>query len=258
MMQAMLHEQAEDLLGAMLDGELDALTSAKVEAHVGVCPACTVEFARLSALSAAIRERATRHAAPDALRHALFPAPAPVGRTPALSPMRDRLARWLRPAAGGFAIGAALATGFAVLVDTHDADTQIADNIVAAHVRGLQPGHLTDVQISDQHQVKPWFDGRIDLAPPVKDLTAQGFDLVGGRLDYFQGREAAVVVYRRHLHVIDLFVARSANAGSVSSAGLVTSNGYNIVHWRDGGREYWAVSDLNAAELGDFAEAVRR
>lgn len=256
MMQAMLHEQAEDLLSALLDGELDALTSARVEAHVGVCPTCTAEFARLTALSAAIRERATRHPVPDALRDAVFPKPAPAARTP--SPLRDRLSRWLRPAAGGFVVGAALATGFAVLIDTHDADTQLADNIVSAHVRGLQAGHLTDVQISDQHQVKPWFDGKIDLAPPVKDLTAQGFDLVGGRLDYFQGREAAVVVYHRHLHVIDLFVARSAKAGAVSGPSLTTANGYNIVHWRDGDREFWAVSDVNAAELNEFAEAIRQ
>jgi len=256
-MQAIPHEQARDLLGAILDGELDALTSARVEAHVGACPACAAELERLAALSAAIREHATRHTTPDALRDALFPKPAPAARSPAPNPMRDRLARWLRPAAGGFAIGAALATGFAVMVDTHDADTQLADNIVSAHVRGLQPGHLTDVQVSDQHQVKPWFDGKVDFVPPVKDLTPQGFDLVGGRLDYFRGRPAAVVVYRRRLHIIDLFVARTETQAATPAA-LSTSSGYNVVRWTAGGQEYWAVSDMNAAELMEFAEAVRR
>jgi anti-sigma factor RsiW len=258
MMQAMPHDQAEDLLGAVLDGELDALTSARVEAHIGACPACAAEFARIQALSIAIRERATRHLMPDALRASLLPQPAIADRAAPPRPLSDRLKRWLRPAAGGFAIGAALATGFAVLVDTHDTDTELADNIVSAHVRGLQPGHLTDVEVSDQHQVKPWFDGRVDFAPPVKDLSAQGFDLVGGRLDYFQGRPAAVVVYRRHLHVIDLFVIHADNAGTTAPAAHSTPSGYNFVRWSAGGQDYWAVSDLNQAELKEFAEAIRQ
>lgn len=257
MMQAMPHEQAEDLLGAVLDGELDALTSARVEVHVAACPACTAEVARLQALSDVIRARATRHAMPEGLRASLFPKLAAVDRTPAPIPLSERLKGWLRPAAGGFAIGAALATGFAVLVDTRNADDILADNIVSAHVRGLQPGHLTDVQVSDQHQVKPWFDGKVDFAPPVKDLSAQGFDLVGGRLDYFQGRPAAVVVYRRHLHLIDLFVTRTEDAGTTALAAHSTASGYNVVRWSAGGQNYWAVSDLNQAELKEFAEAIR-
>jgi anti-sigma factor RsiW len=167
-----------------------------------------------------------------------------------------RPGRWLRPATGGFALGAALAASVAVLIDTRGTDDALTDTIVAAHVRGLQPGHLTDVQISDQHQVKPWFDGKVDFAPPVKDLTAQGFDLVGGRLDYFRGRPAAVVVYRHKLHLIDLFVARAD--GNADMTAHATPSGYNVEHWTDGGQEYWAVSDLNQTELKDFADAVRR
>jgi anti-sigma factor RsiW len=258
MMQAMAHEKAEDLLGAVLDGELDALTSAQVEAHISACPTCLAEFARLTALSAAIRERATRHAMPDTLRGSLFLRPSAVERSQERRPLLDRWKHWLRPAAGGFAVGAALATGFAVLINTHDADTQLADNIIAAHVRGLQPGHLTDVEVSDQHQVKPWFDGKVDFAPTVKDLSAQGFDLVGGRLDYFQGRPAAVVVYRRHLHVIDLFVTRADTQTTAAPAAHSTSSGYNVVRWSAAGQDYWAVSDLNQTELKEFAEAVRQ
>jgi anti-sigma factor RsiW len=114
------------------------------------------------------------------------------------------------------------------------------------------------VQISDQHQVKPWFDGKIDFAPPVKELGDQGFDLVGGRLDYIDGKEAAVVVYRRKLHMIDLFVTRADHTAPHPDgipAPHTTPSGYNIERWSDGGQDYWAVSDLNRNELGDFAKA---
>ena len=169
-------------------------------------------------------------------------------------PMR----RWLRPAGAGFAVGAALAASLAVLIDTRGVDSTLSDSIVTAHIRALQPGHLTDVQISDQHQVKPWFDGKIDFAPPVKELSEQGFDLVGGRLDYIGGKEAAVIVYRRKLHMIDLFVTRSRHDGAVAEAlpaAHATPSGYNVVRWSDGGQDYWAISDLNRNELGDFAKA---
>jgi anti-sigma factor RsiW len=253
------HAEAKALLNAAHDGELDAMTQMRVEAHLAGCPDCTAEYARLSALSTAIRERATRHKAPDALRDALLAMaveqPAQSAPPSNVVPLR-RPNRWLRPASGGFALGAALAASVAVLIDTRGVDDTLTDTIVAAHVRGLQPGHLTDVQISDQHQVKPWFDGKVDFAPPVKDLTAQGFDLVGGRLDYFRGRPAAVVVYRHKLHLIDLFVARAD--GNADLTAHATPSGYNVEHWTDGGQEYWAVSDLSQAGLKEFAEAVRQ
>ncbi len=254
------HAEAKTLLNAALDGELDAMTQMRVEAHMVECTDCATEYARLSALSSAIQERATRHQAPDALRTALLAMTAaqPTQASNVVPLRRPNLrlpGRWLRPAAGGFALGAALAASVAVLIDTRGVDDTLTDTIVAAHVRGLQPGHLTDVQISDQHQVKPWFDGKVDFAPPVKDLTAQGFDLVGGRLDYFRGRPAAVVVYRHKLHLIDLFVARAD--GTADLTAHATPSGYNVEHWTDGGQEYWAVSDLNQAGLKDFAEAVR-
>ncbi len=250
------HAEAKALLTTAHDGELDAMTQMRVESHVAGCPDCTAEQARMSALSRAIRENATRHQVPDALRNALLGMlPAEPPQVSNVVPLR-RPNRWLRPAAGGFALGAALAASVAVLIDTRGVDDTLTDTIVAAHVRGLQPGHLTDVQISDQHQVKPWFDGKVDFAPPVKDLTAQGFDLVGGRLDYFRGRPAAVVVYRHKLHLIDLFVAR-AN-GNADMTAHATPSGYNVEHWTDGGQEYWAVSDLSQAGLKEFAEAVRQ
>jgi anti-sigma factor (TIGR02949 family) len=252
------HAEARALMQAALDGELDAMTQLRFDAHLAACADCTAEYARLKALSAAIRTQATRYAAPAELRAALVKAlPLDVQESPKPSnvvPFR----RWLRPAGAGFAVGAALAASLAVMIDTRNADDLLATSIVTAHVRALQPGHLTDVQISDQHQVKPWFDGKIDFAPPVKELSDQGFDLVGGRLDYIDGQEAAVIVYRRKLHMIDLFVTHARHGGGHPDslpAAHATPSGYNVVRWSDNGQDYWAISDLNRGELGDFAKA---
>ena len=259
MMPDIDHEEAQGLFNAALDGELDTLTSVRFEGHLASCPDCAAEYAGMKALSAAIRDRATRHEAPADLRNALIAslapkaAPAPDNVVPFPA---GRFQRWMRPATTGFAVGAALAASVALLIDNRSADNAIADSIVTAHIRALQPGHLTDVQISDQHQVKPWFDGKIDFAPPVKELGEQGFDLVGGRLDYIQGHEAAVIVYRRKLHMIDLFVTRTKHEGAETTpTPAATPSGYNVEHWTDGGQEYWAISDLNRNELGDFAKA---
>jgi anti-sigma factor RsiW len=251
------HAEAQALMHAALDGELDAVTQLRFDAHVAACAGCTTDYAHLKALSSAIRNQATRHGAPAELRAALMRAlPSENEAAPAAKVIP--VPRWFRPAGAGFAVGAALAASLAILIDTRGADTMLADSIVTAHIRALQPGHLTDVQISDQHQVKPWFDGKIDFAPPVKELGDQGFDLVGGRLDYIDGRPAAVVVYRRKLHMIDLFVTRTGrDVGHPDGipAAHGTPSGYNVVSWSDGGQNYWAISDLNRNELGDFAKA---
>ena len=126
-------------------------------------------------------------------------------------------------------------------------------DVVAAHIRALQPGHLVDVASTDRHTVKPWFDGRLDYAPPVRDFAGAGFPLVGGRLDYVAGRPVAALVYGRQKHLIDVFVWPGASAGS---GGAV--QGYNVIAWAQGGMNYRAVSDLNARELGELAGLLRR
>jgi anti-sigma factor RsiW len=124
---------------------------------------------------------------------------------------------------------------------------------LSAHVRSLQANHLTDVQTSDQHTVKPWFNGKVDIAPPVVDLTAQGFTLLGGRLDYIDGKAVASIVYRRRVHVINLFVAQGA-ASEGYGAKLETMQGFNIERWSAQGLEFFAISDINAEELREFVE----
>jgi anti-sigma factor RsiW len=156
----------------------------------------------------------------------------------------------------GFAMGSAVsaiaATGLVAIVLRNDDEQRILSEVVSAHLRSLQAGHLTDVLSTDQHTVKPWFNGRLDVAPPVIDLTAQGFTLIGGRLDYVDGRALGAVVYKRRSHVINLFVAQGANAEH--RAKTETVQGFNIRRWSERGLNYWAVSDLSADELSEFGE----
>jgi anti-sigma factor RsiW len=132
----------------------------------------------------------------------------------------------------------------------------IVDQAVANHVRSLLAAHLVDVVSSDQHTVKPWFDGKIDFAPEVRDLSANGFPLVGGRLDYLDGKTIVALVYQRNKHPINLFITPEPTSRSTSPT-VATRRGYNVFCWTNSGMKYWAVSDLNQAELREFTELVR-
>src|SRR5439155_24132787 len=160
--------------------------------------------------------------------------------------------KWGIPIAGTALIAFLLATSF-IRAST---DERLAQEVTANHVRSLMATHLTDVTSSDQRTVKPWFDGKIDFSPPVKDLAAQGFPLVGGRLDYLQNRPVAALIYQRHKHLINLFVW-PATRNSSRTKKLVVRQGYNLIHWNESGMTFWAVSDLNPVELREFVELIK-
>jgi anti-sigma factor RsiW len=153
----------------------------------------------------------------------------------------------------GSAVSAIAATGLFAVVLRNDDQERIEGEIVSAHLRSLQAGHLTDVISTDQHTVKPWFAGKLDVSPPVIDLTALGFTLIGGRLDYVDARPIGAVVYKRRAHIINLFVAQTSNMQR-RAAKIETIQGYNIRRWSDRGLNYWAISDLGADELAEFGE----
>jgi anti-sigma factor RsiW len=159
----------------------------------------------------------------------------------------------LRGFALGSGVSAIAATALFAIVLRNDDQDRIDSEIVSAHLRSLQAGHLIDVQSTDQHTVKPWFNGRLDVAPPVIDLTAQGFTLIGGRLDYVDARAIGAVVYKRRAHVINLFVAQTSDTAR-KPARMETVQGFNIRRWSDRGLNYWAVSDIGADELNEFGE----
>ncbi|MDR3421858.1 MAG: anti-sigma factor [Xanthobacteraceae bacterium] len=249
--------EAEVLLHALIDGELDAGHAREVEAHLAACPACTEKLEAFGAMQEAMAAAHLKDAAPAHLRRrieAAMPAPA----TRPAGPGKSRQATW-RTFFGGLTIGtalsAAVAASLVIAVFRDDQNQQITSEIVSAHLRSLQANHLTDVETSDRHTVKPWFNGKIDVSPPVIDLTAQGFTLIGGRLDYIDGKEVASVVYRRREHVINLFVAQGLGSEHAAVAGA-TQHGFNVRHWTQGGLDFWAVSDINAGELYEFCQKL--
>jgi len=215
-------------------------------------------------LSALIRQHATRHAAPDSLRAGLRTqialAEASRGEPPA---PRVQRRRWLdlgwpalgwRTASLSFAFGVACTLLVVPLAQRLDLNPALDADLVADHVRALQVGPLTEVVSTDRHTVKPWFQGRLDYAPPVFDLAAEGFPLMGGRIEHVRGNVVATLAYARERHVIDVFVwpstAQQAPARSMRK-------GFNVLHWSDGSMQYWAVSDLERAEMERFARLWR-
>ena len=239
-------DEAEILLHALIDGELDAGHAREVEDHIAGCPRCAAALAGWRELSKAVAGADLRYTAPSALRRRIE-ASLPQAQA---QPSRRAV---LRGFAMGSAVSAIAATGLIAIVLRNDDQSRITSEIVSAHLRSLQAGHLTDVLSTDQHTVKPWFNGRLDVAPPVIDLTAQGFTLIGGRLDYIDARPVGAIVYRRRLHVINLFVAQTASTER-RAAKTETFQGFNVRSWSEGGLNYWAVSDIAADELAEFSE----
>jgi len=159
---------------------------------------------------------------------------------------------WLTTATSG-AFAVCLALLLLVTQTSPSPEQQLAQEVVSSHVRSLMASHVTDVASTDQHTVKPWFSGKIDFSPPVKDLAADGYLLTGGRLDYLGGRTVSALVFQRNKHIINLFIWPAGKADS-KPARINPRQGYNLVQWSKGGMAFWAVSDLNEKELMEFAQ----
>ncbi len=235
------------LMHALIDGELDAGHAREVEAHIAGCRGCSERLGEMRDVRAALAPAGLRYTAPAGLR----------ARIEGKLPAQRATVSSRRAVMKGFALGAAAcalaASGGLVMVMRGDDERRVVGEMVTAHLRSLQAQHLTDVESSNQHTVKPWFNGKLDVAPPVVDLTAQGFTLLGGRLDYADAKPVAAIVYRRRVHIINLFCAPAPMAAR-HAATMQSLHGYNVRSWTADGLNLWAVSDLNPEELTEFGE----
>ena len=241
--------EAESLLPAHVDGELAIREGWLLDEHLRGCAACRARHSAAQSVHAAVSAHATRFRAPDGLVDRITDAlPAAPARA---APKVTRF--WY-----GWGIGAAsaatmaIALGIGLHITQPNSDDRVADEVVANHVRSMLTGHAVEVASSDQHTVKPWFNGKLDYAAPVLDLTAQGFPLAGGRLDYLDHRPVAALVYRHRLHLINVFVLPTNDGAKAGTPLKLSRQGYAVERWSQAGMDFWAVSDVDAGALDEL------
>ena len=243
-----------ELLPAHVDRELGLPEAMEIERHLQTCPPCRAEYAEQLALRAAIRRDVTYFNAPGHLESRIE---ATLPSAPVSQPLHVKRAwNWLAMSTTLVSI-IAVAWSVNLYLALPSAEDRLADEVVSSHVRSLLTNHGVDVASSDRHTVKPWFNGKLDFSPPVYDLTAEGFPLVGGRLDYLDHRPVAALVYRHRLHLIDLFIAPVGGDNKDASPRILSRQGYHVIHWAHDGMAFWAVSDIEPAQLSKLRETLR-
>jgi anti-sigma factor RsiW len=241
--------EAGRVLDAYIDNELELADAADLQAHLAVCAGCREILADREALGRLVRHL-PYYPASDQLR-------AKIARIHTRPRFNPSLLTWAAVLALAVSLGGSIEV-VRLARARHVAETtaSVADEVVGDHVRALKDAHLFDVRSSDQHTVKPWFLGKLDFSPPVEDLSSFGFPLVGGRLDHVAGQLVAALVYQRRLHPINLYIWPAADRTAASDARSI--RGFQVRHWIRNGMSFWAVSDLNDAELGEFVRALHR
>jgi mycothiol system anti-sigma-R factor len=260
-------QEITDLIDGYLDGELDPITSQKIEQHLRDCRKCEQAYQAQSALVRVIGSAAPYYKAPGELRERIRSSlrdeigviarrngtrGSQVLRTQKRSILSETPWNWLALAAA-IILAAIVVSSLLPQLGAPRADQFLATQLIASHVRSLMANHLTDVASSDQHTVKPWLDAKLDFAAPVVDLSREGFPLIGGRLDYLDNHSVAALVYQRRKHFINLFVWPTTPGVSKTQRGM-TRQGYHLLHWVDADFNYWAVSDISDGELQTFRQ----
>ncbi|HTK82495.1 MAG TPA: anti-sigma factor [Bacteroidota bacterium] len=248
-------DERQKFLHAYIDGELDLSKSIEIEQHLNSCDTCFQTYKQHRTLHTSLKQSALYYEAPRELQRRITASVKATDRSRSLSSrIRDFSPRFLTLAAS-FAVVALVAWNFGRLTRPPQSDA-VSQQVLESHMRSLLVNHLTDVPSSDQHTVKPWFNGKTNFSPVVRDLSAQGFPLIGGRLDYVNDLRVAALVYQRHQHVINLFTWASPDEAE-RQANSMTGKGYNLFAWNKAGMSYYAVSDLNSTELQEFVQLIQ-
>jgi anti-sigma factor (TIGR02949 family) len=246
--------EAQRLLHAYLDAELDMADTLEVEQHLQTCTACGETYNNYQELRTAIKTSSLYFQAPEMLQKRIRSSVLKANKAAFIS----HVTSWRGLSVAAVLILAILLSlwGVTRFWPTSSEGNNVQQEVLASHIRSLQANHLVDVPSSDQHTVKPWFDGKLDFSPSVVDLAPQGFPLLGGRLDYLDNKPVAAVVYKHKKHIINLFIWPSTqNMGSETH--MTTLQGYHLIHWTKSGMTYWAVSDLNLNELQQFVRLMQ-
>jgi len=252
----MICRECHDFIDAYIDNELDVATVILVEQHLRACSQCQQLLESRQVVGALLSNPQVQFEVPDSL----------LGKIQSAIPVATSGGKYRsggRSVVPWFSVPLALAAAVAVVLGlvflypgtghNRSRSNSLAEEVISSHVRSLLATHLLDVPSTDQHTVKPWFAGKLKFSPPVEDLTDHGFRLIGGRLDYINGREAAALVYQRNKHVINLFIWPS-EAGRNAAVQAFAKDGYNVLYWVREGFEFWAVSDVQPGDLRAFAE----
>ncbi len=247
-------DELGDLIHGYLDGELDLSKDLEVEQHLRTCPACSQVCGGYVALRQSLSLGSLYFETPTDLRKHVRAAVRQADRIEAGHWYMGWGRHLLWASLGVVSLAFLLVFTF---YTSFTEENMLASEIVSAHVRSLMPGHLVDIPSSDQHTVKPWFNGKLDFSPPVKDLSTQGFQLLGGRLDYIGDRSAAALIYQRRKHLINLFIQPSGGSDKARERTL-QKQGYNLIRWSQSGMMFWAISDVNADDLRQFADEVHK
>jgi len=249
----MICKDAQNLINGYVDGELDLIRNLEIERHIQDCALCTQDYKNHQVLSNAIKTGSLYFKAPADLRRRIQLSLRKAAKAEA---GRRMLPKWWFNIAAPMAAAAVILLALVPFLRGPSADDLLAGEVISSHVRSLMASHLADVSSSDQHTVKPWFAGKLNFSPPVEDLAKQGFPLIGGRLDYLEDRPVAALIYQRQKHFINLFIWPSGSDSDVETK-TVLRQGYNLFHWTRSGMTFWAVSDLNNAELQKFVQLVQ-
>jgi anti-sigma factor RsiW len=244
------------MLDAWLDGEVDRATADEVTQHLAGCTACAAIRNERDALGKRVRAGAPRYSAPAEFRNDLRRALAANAPRDAIASRARRTLTWLQAGAIAACVAVVSALGGYWLARPQP-DNPLREQVVASHVASLGASRrLVDVASDDRHTVKPWFQGRVDFSPPVRDLSKAGFTLLGARLDHIGDRQASAIVYRIRNHPVNLFTWR-ATGSEPEAVALTTARGFGVATWSDGGLRYAAVSDVDARDLARFAQLIR-